>query len=48
MRDLLGCELTRHTQPEIDVQILLQKLKLQLPDQPPPKITKPKDDPNPN
>ena len=31
--------LTRYTQPEADQQILLQKLKLKLPEQPPPKIT---------
>jgi transposase len=31
--------LTRHTQPEPDQQLLLEKLKLQLPEQPPPKIT---------
>ncbi len=31
--------LTRYTQPEPDQQMLLRKLKLQLPDQPPPKIT---------
>jgi transposase len=34
--------LSRYTQPEKDVQILLHSLKLQLPAQPPPKITKPK------
>jgi hypothetical protein len=33
--------LTRYTQPEIDQRILLEKLKLQLPEQPPPKITAP-------
>lgn len=32
--------LTRHTQPEADHKILLEQLKLALPDQPPPKITK--------
>ena len=31
--------LTRATQPEPDQQLLLEKLKLQLPEQPPPKIT---------
>jgi transposase len=31
--------LTRYTQPEPDQQMLLEKLKLQLPAQPPPKIT---------
>jgi hypothetical protein len=31
--------LTRYTQPEVDQQMLLEKLKLTLPDQPPPKIT---------
>ena len=31
--------LTRYTQPEPDQRLLLDKLKLQLPDQPPPKIT---------
>ena len=31
--------LTRYTQPEPDQQLLLEKLKLQLPEQPPPKIT---------
>ena len=30
--------LTRHTQPEKDLQILLEQLKLELPAQPPPKI----------
>jgi len=34
--------LSRYTHPEKDVQILLHSLKLQLPAQPPPKITKPK------
>ena len=34
--------LSRYTQPETDVQLLLQKLKLELPAQPPPKITAPK------
>ena len=32
--------LTRYTQPEKDLQLLLEQLKLQLPDQPPPKIRK--------
>ena len=31
--------LTRHTQPEKEVQILLEQLKLTLPAQPPTKIT---------
>ena len=31
--------LTRYTQPEADQRILLEKLRLRLPDQPPPKIT---------
>ena len=31
--------LTRHTQPEKDLQLLLEQLKLELPAQPPPKIT---------
>jgi len=31
--------LTRYTHPEPDQQLLLEKLKLQLPAQPPPKIT---------
>jgi transposase len=34
--------LSRYTQPETDVQMLLQRLKLELPAQPPPKITSPK------
>jgi transposase len=34
--------LSRYTHPETDVQILLHRLQLQLPAQPPPKITKPK------
>ena len=33
--------LTRYTQPEKDLQLLLDQLKLTLPDQPPPKITTP-------
>lgn len=33
--------LTRYTQPESDVQLLLQRLKLDLPPQPPPKIKNP-------
>ena len=32
----------RYTHPEPDLQLLLDQLKLQLPDQPPPKITTPK------
>ena len=31
--------LTRYTQPEPEQQLLLKKLKLKLPEQPPPKIT---------
>ena len=31
--------LTRYTQPEPDLKLLLDRLKLVLPDQPPPKIT---------
>jgi hypothetical protein len=31
--------LTRYTQPDADQQLLLERLKLQLPEQPPPKIT---------
>jgi hypothetical protein len=31
--------LTRHTQPEPELTLLLQKLALELPAQPPPKIT---------
>jgi hypothetical protein len=31
--------LSRYTQPEADLQLLLEQLKLELPDQPPPKIT---------
>ena len=31
--------LSRYTQPDIDLQLLLTQLKLQLPDQPPPRIT---------
>jgi len=34
--------LSRYTQPEADVQLLLQRLKLDLPPQPPPKISAPK------
>jgi hypothetical protein len=34
--------LSRYTQPETDVQLLLQRLKLDPPAQPPPKITAPK------
>ena len=30
--------LTRHTQPEKELQVLLEQLKLTLPAQPPPKI----------
>lgn len=31
--------LSRYTQPGADQKILLEKLRLQLPDQPPPRIT---------
>ena len=31
--------LTRYTQPETEQTMLLEKLKLKLPEQPPPKIT---------
>jgi hypothetical protein len=31
--------LSRYTQPEADLQVLLKQLKLELPEQPPPKIT---------
>src|SRR3984885_9673505 len=34
--------LSRYTHPETDIQLLLQRLKLELPAQPPPKITRPK------
>jgi len=34
--------LSRYTQPEADVKLLLQRLKLELPPQPPPKIMNPK------
>ncbi len=34
--------LSRYTQPETDVQMLLQRLKLELPAHPPPEITSPK------
>jgi len=36
-----GCELqlTRYTQPEPELRMLLDRLKLELPAQPPPKIT---------
>jgi transposase len=34
--------LSRYTHPETDVQLLLHRLKLELPAQPPPKITSPK------
>jgi hypothetical protein len=32
-------QLTRYTQPESELTLLLHRLKLELPDQPPPKIT---------
>ena len=35
-RELL---LTRYTQPQPELSLLLDKLRLELPDQPPPKIT---------
>jgi hypothetical protein len=31
--------LSRYTQPETDLQLLLKQIKLHLPNQPPPKIT---------
>ena len=31
--------LTRYTQPERELQLLIQQLKLQLPPQPPPRLT---------
>lgn len=34
--------LSRYTQPETDVRLLLQQLRLELPAQPPPKIVRPK------
>jgi hypothetical protein len=37
-RELL---LSRYTQPEPELKLLLERLKLQLPAQPPPKITAP-------
>jgi transposase len=39
--------LSRYTHPEKDVQLLLHSLKLELPAQPPPKITQPKEPQNP-
>lgn len=39
--------LTRYTQPEKELQLLLQKMKLELPAQPPPKITEQIPKPNP-
>ena len=39
--------LSRYTQPEAEVRLLLQRLKLQLPPQPPPKITKAQAEPTP-
>ncbi len=32
-------QLTRYTQPETELMLLLERLRLDLPDQPPPKIT---------
>ena len=37
--DARELQLTRYTQPEPDLMLLLNRLKLDLPDQPPPKIT---------
>lgn len=39
-------QLTRYTEPEPDLSLLLDKLKLKLPDQPPPRITAPQDVPS--
>ena len=41
MGDLLGADfaLSRYTEPEADQAILLQRLKMSLPAQPPPRIT---------
>ncbi len=36
---ILAGHLTRHTQPEIELKLLLERLKPTLPAQPPPKIT---------
>ena len=33
--------LSRYTQPEVELRMLLDQLKLSLPQQPPPKITAP-------
>jgi hypothetical protein len=33
--------LSRYTQPEVEHRVLLQRLQLRLPEQPPPKITAP-------
>jgi hypothetical protein len=41
-------QLVRHTEPEPELNLLLQKLKLELPAQPPPKITAPAADPKPS
>jgi Transposase DDE domain len=41
-------QLIRHTEPEPELNLLLQKLKLELPAQPPPKITAPAADPTPS
>lgn len=38
--------LTRHTQPERELELLLDQLKLKLPEQPPPKITAPASQPD--
>jgi hypothetical protein len=32
-------QLIRHTEPDVELRLLLEKLKLALPPQPPPKIT---------
>jgi hypothetical protein len=37
--------LTRYTQPEDELRLLLERLKLDLPTQPPPRIMAPKDGP---
>ena len=39
MIDVHILTLTRYTQPELELKLLLEKLKLSLPSQPPPKIT---------
>jgi hypothetical protein len=37
--DARELRLTRHAQPELELQLLTRQLKLQFPPQPPPKIT---------